>query len=104
MATKVGDTIYCKPTWNDKYVGKKIVSETKTMWLLHNGDTVNKHTMKEGGRAQYGYGREQYFTKEQMVNRQFCAKHARNLGHVVGVCDDAAKLREIARIVGKELE
>ena len=110
--TKVGDTLYelnrhprqHEPRWTPQV----ILGETARSWLIatfsenHPARTrIDKKTLLTA-RDRQGH-RAHFYTAEGREAYDFCSRYGRDIASAVSVCGDPEKLRQIAAIVGKEL-
>jgi hypothetical protein len=100
--TKVGDTL-----WNNNHNFRSsswgsdvITGETKQSWLVGTRK-VNKRTLLQ---AIPRFTPIQWYTEEGKRAEDFHRLHARDIAGRVSVCRDIDKLKQIAALVGMELE
>lgn len=108
--TKVGDTLYLLHRYGKPncWTPEVIVGETARSWLYAPfGEKSPKRTRIDKktlltARDRLGM-RNHFYTAAGRDAYDFCSLYARDIGSSVSVCDDPEKLRQIAAIIGKEL-
>lgn len=93
---KVGGTIYRR---NGNPV--EIIGETKVSWII--GDRsweqqkIKKSAMRKGNSGEHWV---QFFVNQQdALDCAYAGEHRHRIGSLVGVCDDAKVIRQIAALI-----
>ena len=106
---KIGSTLWTidRRDRRDGWKCQAITGETKQSWLVGSESSfppprkVNKKTMLENLGTQWGHQR--WYSNVQKDAQVFIDNHRRHIERLVGVEQDADKLKQIAEILGMEL-
>lgn len=81
-----------------RWVGYRVMSETRDSWVLDNGVKVNRKTLELRGAYRPGLDNRAY-TEAGMADWLWREEHARNILRLVERADTAT-LRKIAELLG----